>query len=173
MRVDPRLLKVAAAFALFWSLVVALQPASCLVWNATPSFPTGLYYLDRSASGLREGALVYFSEPLDALELARSRGYIPARGNFMKRIGALPGDEYCVDLEAGRLFVNGADYGPVFEHDSTGRPLPTRLRNGCALIPPHHFLPLSPVPRSFDGRYYGPISLQAIEGSLTPISTKP
>ena len=148
-------------------LAIRYAPAPRFIYNTTPSFPTGVYQIDREVSSYHLNDLVYFAEPTPQLYIARHRGYLPARGNFMKRIGGLPGDEICIDAEEKVLLINGVLRGPVFVEDTIGRPLNPNV--GCWVVPSGHFFPFSPYERSYDGRYLGAVPVSSIEGRLVPL----
>jgi conjugative transfer signal peptidase TraF len=143
-------------------LLAALTSERGLVWNATPSYPEGLYRLhDRHAYGI--GDLIYFQPPAAVRSLLYERNYIPQGGELMKQVVALAGDTYCVTEET--FSVRGERLGPVFNLDSAGRPLP-QIR-GCHEVPLDHVLVASPHHRkSFDSRYFGPIPTNSIHGTL-------
>lgn len=151
---------------------VGLCGDSCrhrFIWNASPSFPTGLYQLHPDEN-VQRGDLVYFDEPTVALQLARARGYMPPRGHFLKIADGFPGDTYCILFLTPNLHLftlRGEPRGLVETHDSQGRPLP--VLRGCHEVPDGHFLPTAPEPRSFDGRYFGTAPITAIRGVARPI----
>lgn len=148
-------------------LVAALTSERELVWNATPSYPEGLYRL-RVESTYRRGDLVYFRPPSSVRDLLYERTYIPQGGELMKEIVALAGDTYCVTDASFK--VRGEPLGPVFVLDSAGRPLP-QIR-GCHSVPVGHVLVASPHHRkSFDSRYFGTIPTHSIHGSLEELWT--
>lgn len=133
-----------------------------LVWNATPSYPEGLYRL-RPEPSYELGELVYFRPPPFVRSLLYERNYIPQGGQLMKEIVAVAGDSYCVTNQS--FVVRDRTLGPVFLLDSADRPLPQHL--GCAEVPSGHVLVASPHHRrSFDSRYFGPIPTTSIYGTL-------
>lgn len=162
------LIVIAAVFSL-WSFVMLSDCRHRLVWNASPSFPTGLYHLDHAAN-VERGDLVYFDEPAEHLQLARARHYMPAQGHFLKIADGLPGDTYCVtSVYFGlRVFtVRGEFRGFVYATDSSGRSLSSVT--GCHEVPEGHFLPTAPEPRSYDGRYFGTAPVSSITGVARPL----
>lgn len=164
-KLDRRRVVIAVTLTAVFGLFVVLEPESNFVWNATHSFPVGLYYLKTNPE-LRPGEVVYFSS--DDVTIARERGYIPKDGLFMKKIGAMPGQKYCVEHD--RFEIDGQTVGPVFEHDLQGRSL--NVKYGCKTVRNGEFLPISDHPRSFDGRYIGTQPLKKIKGQLIPILVK-
>jgi conjugative transfer signal peptidase TraF len=136
--------------------------------NTTNSEPVGLYHLQRAPVQVKRWDLVLLEVPETYHRYVYGRGWLPKGWPLAKHIGAVAGDVFCV---SGNSFsVNGMEIGPVYLVDSEGLPLPRLL--GCRTIPPGHFLPVaSQTPRSFDGRYMGPVELSRIRGRLTPILT--
>lgn len=86
---------------------------------------------------------------------------------WIKTVEALPGDTVCV--EQGRLTINAVAVVPVHEQTPHGHTVPL-WKSGCYVIPPGHFLPLSTYHHlSYDGRYYGPVSLDRIVAKVKPL----
>lgn len=158
-----RALLVVATVLLF--VVVMGAASTSFVWNATPSLPTGLYYLDRSPGQYAYGDLIYFETP--ALALARERKYLPRSAKFAKYIVGMPGDRICIDAQSQRFSINGYDYGPAYPFDYDMQPLSPIP--GCYTVPAGHVLPATPYSRSYDGRYFGAVPMHDIEGVLTPL----
>lgn len=138
---------------------VLFPPRPWLVWNASPSAPVGLYWIDRPR-GIAVGDMVIARVPEPWRELAAERRYVPVRVPLVKRVAAAPGDSVCA---SGRsVFVNGAWAATRRLADGRGRAMPwwagcTALRDGAMLL-------LMPDPASFDGRYFGPTERSDIVG---------
>lgn len=147
--------------------VLVLPMPQIFIKNTTASMPLG-YYLILPKAALRVGDTVSFSPPKKALDLALERGWISEPVNFLKTVGALPGDTYTITDRA--IFVNGTYIGPVYDADSQGRPMP-KLR-GTYVVADGYFLPLSTYrPHSFDGRYFGQTSLPDVRCKVCPFFT--
>ncbi|HEX7934853.1 MAG TPA: S26 family signal peptidase [Paraburkholderia sp.] len=132
-----------------------------LVVNTSPSMPSGVYWITRGTSPLKRGDVVLFAPPDGARELIYGRGWLPRGIPMLKTIGGLAGDTYCV--REGRFVVAGADLGPVFVSDSQGLPVPQLV--GCRRVGEDEFLPVaSTYDRSFDGRYFGAVSVRNVLG---------
>lgn len=136
--------------------------------NLTDSEPVGLYLLQRAPVEIKRGELVLMEIPEQFHPYVYGRRWLPKGWPLVKLIGAVAGDTFCVN---NAIFsVNGKEIGPVYQVDQAGLPLP-RLQ-GCRSIPPGYFLPVATgTPRSFDGRYLGPVPLKNILGRLTPVLT--
>lgn len=142
------------------------DPASRLVWNATASVPLGFYY--RVSGEVRRGDLVLARPPAEAAHLAAERGYLPAGVPLIKRIAALAGDEIC-GLGAS-VTINGQVAAVRLAADAWGRTLPAW--QGCRRLGAGEvFLLMEGVSGSFDGRYFGPVSVSAVIGRLVPLWT--
>jgi len=143
------------------------KAAPRFVWNVSESVPTGLYRV-QPARRLIVTALVvaYPSEPL-ATFLADG-GYLPRGVPLIKRVLALPGQAVC--RTGITITVDGIDMGVARERDRRGRPLP--VWQGCRVVADGEvFLMNWDEPASLDGRYFGPIPLQAIVGRAAPLWT--
>ncbi len=140
-----------------------------LLINTTASQPVGVYWVKHRTSGeYTRGMRVAFPVPHAFQALVVERGWLAPGVPLIKHIGAVAGDRVCI--QPGRAVINAADVGPVYTHDSEGRPLP--LLRGCLTVPPGYFLPLSSyIPNSFDGRYMGVQPLSSIVGEVIPIWT--
>jgi conjugative transfer signal peptidase TraF len=136
-----------------------------LIWNASPSVPTGLYWL-RPGSDLRVGDLVVVAASAALADFLAKRGYLPTGVPLLKHVAALPGQVVC---RTGLIItVDGAVAGQALQSDRLGRVLP--VWRGCQRV--QHgdiFLMNVGVPNSLDGRYFGPISQQSIRGRAIPI----
>lgn len=142
------------------------DPAPRLVWNASASAPTGLYWVDHAVPML--GDLVLAELPPRAQRLAAERGYLPEGVPLVKRVSALAGDTVCVI--GITVFINGQSVAEQLARDRRGRPLPRW--SGCRpLADDEVFLLMADVADSFDGRYFGPARRGAILGTLLPLWT--
>ena len=143
--------------------------------NTTPSLPLGLYW-DQQAKPTK-GSIVLFCPPdLPLFVEAKARGYFAAgmcevgTQPLMKRIVAAGGDQ--VTIAAKGTAVNGewlANSAQI-RNDSAGRPLPA-YRAELTLAAGQVLLMADRSPLSFDGRYFGPMSEQTIQGVVEPVWT--
>lgn len=136
-----------------------------LVWNASPSVPTGLYWIKNGSP--RNGDIVLVELPEPYRTIADQRGYLPKNLPALKRVRALSGDEVC---RIGRtIFINSATVSVAQLHDIRGLKLPEW--SGCRTLKPDEFFLLTDHPKSFDGRYFGPVDRSAITGIAHPLWT--
>ena len=127
-------------------------------FNTTPSIPKGLYYVEK-ARALTRGEVVLFRLPAALDDFASSTAWLKPGGMLIKRVGAVAGDEVCVDRE---VFINGKRVGEVAATDGEGHEL--RRPSRCFYVPVGHFLPLGDSGRSFDGRYFGVVDVKTVIG---------
>lgn len=147
----------------------AFQGPTYLLYNASPSVPTGFYWLrhDTTEQSLRRGELVVFDAPGVGAQLIAQRGYLPAGYPLMKPVAATAGDVFCTDNRV--VTVNDQRHGTVPEADGAGRVLPWWKH--CGPVPSAYFVVLSLHARSFDSRHYGPIRADQIHARATPLWT--
>lgn len=156
----------AAAFGIGFGTIA--KPAPLLVYNGSASVPLGFYRVvhDMAVRPMAAGDLVLAIAPEAARRLAAVRGYLPADVPLVKPVAARAGDLVCAD--SGIVIINGRVAADTLLIDGKGRPLPAW--HGCRTL--HHseiFLLASKVRASFDSRYFGPITTDAIIGRLIPL----
>jgi conjugative transfer signal peptidase TraF len=143
--------------------------------NATPSIPVGVYRLTNDP--LTKGAYVFFCPPpAPVFDMAKDRGYLSAGfcpggyGHLMKKILASKNDVVAIGKDGvhvnGRLLPLSA---PKLA-DGAGRRLP-HYEASWVLGSAELLLMSDSNSGSFDGRYFGSINRQQIEGVLRPIFT--
>jgi conjugative transfer signal peptidase TraF len=144
--------------------------------NTSPSLPLGLYRVVPAARP-RIGDLVLVCLPPDVAAPARARGYL-TRGRCAsgveplgKRIGAAAGDTVLV-TSAG-LVINGRSIPSTIplRVDSHGRALPQLAGYRRGLRAGELWLVASGHPRSFDSRYFGPVSIHTVIAVMRPMWT--
>jgi len=157
-------------------VVVYAVGTAGLRFNATPSVPTGLYWISSDPTA----EYVEFCPPEPFGTLSVARGYraqsaeaCPDGGlPLLKPIVARNGD--LVEVSARGIFVNRIPIPNTApkELDTAGRPL-IAFPVGCYEVAPDTvWVASSHNPRSFDSRYFGPISETAIQHRLRPIWTE-
>ena len=141
--------------------------------NTSPSLPPGLYIITEDASA----SLIEFCplEPFAALAIAR--GYRDAGGcrdgaaPLLKPVVARSGD--IVEVSRGGISVNGILLPNTAQlaTDAKGRPLEGWPPGRYVVAPETVWVASSYHPRSFDSRYFGPLSISAIRHRLKAFVT--
>ncbi len=158
------ILLLTGAAAAAASIAFALPAANDrLLYNHTPSVPVGFYI--RTGAPIARGAFVTVRAADVAPAAARSREFEGPRDRFIKRVAAVAGDRVCA--EGGVLTINGESTVPRRARDSGGAPL--QRWTGCRALTAHEVLVLGDAEQSFDGRYWGPIDRNLIEGVWRPL----
>lgn len=149
--------------------VLALAVASVtslpkkLIYNASASAPIGFYWLDHQP--IRRGDYVLTRVPERVREVVEERGYLPADVPLIKRVAGVVGDEIC---RRGRtISINGNMVAVAEKADGLGRPLPDW--QGCRILSESQVFLLQHHPRSFDGRYFGPVDRRLAIGRATKL----
>jgi conjugative transfer signal peptidase TraF len=134
--------------------------------NVSTSAPVGLYRaVDRPVA---RGDLVVGCVPVVAARLARERGYLAGGAcpgdvqPVLKRVGAIPGDT--VALFPDGITVNGRRLpgSTTAAVDSRGRALPHAPWGTAVVATDEVWLLTTDVRRSWDSRYFGPVSLDSV-----------
>jgi conjugative transfer signal peptidase TraF len=161
-------------FLLIAFLVVAsLVYKSGLILNVTPSMKRGLYLSQKGIIGRGDIVSACLIEPYKQVGIARN--YIEkgekCNGSdpLIKQVIAVPGDD--VMLTDSYIEVNGDIYPyKTYYQDSLQRPLAVYPRGkyfktkGYWLIGNHDM-------KSWDSRYWGPVSKEQIISKLKPVLT--
>lgn len=165
MKARTALFACSVAFAALATLVVPVTHH--LVWNVSPSIPTGLYAI-RGKASLHVGERVAIEPPTKLRHLLRERGYLPDRVPLLKRVAAVSGQRVC--RFAHGVTVDGALVGVARARDRAGRALPVWF--GCRTLTTGELFVLNPAaPDSFDGRYFGPLEIDTVIGRAMPVWT--
>jgi len=136
-----------------------------LIYNASASAPIGFYRV-LPVTQPHAGDLVLAIAPQRARQLASHRGYLPSSVPLVKRVAALSGDRVC--SEGRSIHINGMAVAVALAADRAGRPL--AAWRGCRMLGPSEiFLLMADVIDSFDSRYFGPITTDAVIGKLVPV----
>jgi conjugative transfer signal peptidase TraF len=165
---------ILAAGAAIVTAVLLAGGCAGLRINLTPSYPRGLWRIERLDRAAAAGDLVFICPPATSeFERAFDRGYI-RRGlcagglsPLIKRIAAVGGqridvaDDVTID---GRLLASSL----VRRVDAAGRPL-SRFAGG--VVPAHALFLHSEFAGSYDSRYFGPIPSENVLGLARPILT--
>jgi conjugative transfer signal peptidase TraF len=175
----PSLASIKKTFALRWprliplflgaALLVAAKVALTghLLINYTPSIPRGIYWISPGVQPQR-GDLVAVPTPESVRALVYERGYVPRSIELLaKPVVAVGGDDVCV--REHELIVNGQMAGTVLDVDRAGQPMPRYL--GCDVLAPTQVFLATSNDHSFDSRYFGPVEIKTIRGTLAPLLT--
>jgi conjugative transfer signal peptidase TraF len=152
----------------FAALATLFEPVTHhLVWNASPSIPTGLYAI-RSKASLHVGERVAIEPPAELRRLMRERGYLPDRVPLLKRVAAVSGQHVC--RFAHGVTIDGELVGVARARDRAGRQLPAWF--GCRTLGTGELFVMNPAaPDSFDGRYFGSLKIKDVIGRAMPVWT--
>ncbi|WPC06215.1 S26 family signal peptidase [Pseudomonas benzenivorans] len=159
----PLALLVGSLIALGWAAFTTSPPR--LAYNASDSVPVGWYRIS-PADSLAPGDLVLVRLPPDVRSLAAQRGYLPANVPLLKTVAAMAPQRVCV--QASQVRINGELVARRLKWDLQGRALPAW--QACRrLVSDELFLLSSSNLASFDSRYFGPISADAVIGRAQPL----
>ena len=163
MRIETRTWLGIGAAAIALLAVASAGARDWLIYNHTPSVPTGWYV--RSSGEIARGAFVTVRAQDVAPDYAAVRNFTDAGDRFIKRIAANDGDSVCADGDVIR--INGRTVAHRAAQDSQGRPLPHW--NGCRTLSTDEVVLMGDTPDSFDSRYFGVVREDAIEGVWRPL----
>ena len=147
--------------------------------NTTDSAPAGLYFIlpqALTANLPKPDSWVAVCLPESLARFSRRRGYLPLGScpsgvaPVLKHVAGHPGD--CIDLFPTGVWVNGHRIPATTPrtHDSNGRPLP-RPPYGRFRVGRDELWLVSPLPRSWDSRYFGPVATEGLLGVAVPVWT--
>ncbi|MGE0294563.1 MAG: S26 family signal peptidase [Hyphomonadaceae bacterium] len=134
-----------------------------VIYNPSQSVPSGFYL--RSGKPPGQGDFVTVAAFEVAPEYAALRDYADRSDRFLKRVAATEGQLVCAEDEM--ISIDGVQVATRIERDLGGRPLPTW--SGCRRLAVGELFLLGDTVDSFDGRYWGPVTRNLIEGVWTPI----
>lgn len=141
--------------------VPATAMSARLVWNFTPSIPTGLYWIEDRT--WRKGDRVAVAPSGSLLTVLQRAGVLKKGRVLMKRVVAVAGDEAC--RSGSRVTVNGADVAIARSDEN----LPTW--SGCLRLDDGDVFLLGETGDSFDGRYFGVTTAKDIVGPVQSVLT--
>lgn len=159
----PLTLLVGSLVALGWAALTTSPPR--LVYNASDSVPVGWYRIS-PANSWAPGDLVLIRLPREAKSLAAQRGYLPANVPLLKTVAAVTPQRVC--MQGSQVRIDGVVVARRLKWDRQGRALPNW--QACRrLVGDELFLLSNSNPASFDSRYFGPISANAVIGRAQPL----
>jgi conjugative transfer signal peptidase TraF len=142
-----------------------LHPSPMLIWNVSASVPIGLYAVQPSGP-LKHGDFVITLPPQPLATFLAERRYLPRGVPLLKHVAALPGEIVC--RHGLVITIDGTAVASALTLDRASRPLP--VWQGCRTINPAEiFLLNRAVPDSFDGRYFGPLTVTSVIGRAVPL----
>ena len=142
-------------------LIASASAQARLVWNFTPSIPTGLYSIEDRA--WQRGDRVALRPSGRLQEVLRSSGVLKDGRLLMKRVAAVSGDKVCrngQEVSIGGLQVATA---------RSDRLLPSW--SGCQTLQDGDVFLLGEADNSFDGRYFGVTQAVDIVGPVSTVLT--
>lgn len=138
-----------------------------LVWNASPSVPTGLYWVERPEL-LVPGQRLVVRLPAPWAALLARRGYLPAEVPLIKPLAASVGARVC--RIGQQVTIAGRAVALARVRDRLGRAMP--VWSGCIRLSRDQLFLLAPGHAdSVDSRYFGPVPRSAVLGIAHPIWT--
>jgi conjugative transfer signal peptidase TraF len=160
-----RLLWLVVGVAIVVGARLALQ--GHLLINYTQSIPRGIYWITPNKKP-RRGDLVAIPIPEHVRELVIERHYLPRSITLLaKPVAAVGGDHVCVRDDA--LFINGKLTGRIIESDRMGKPMP--VHRACGALSQRQLFLATAHDNSFDSRNFGPVPIENVRGTLTPLMT--
>ena len=180
MRVPAVLERNSSRLALIPILALALPlswGAAGLYYNTTGSLPLGIYQRSGRAAEAVRGDIVLTCVPAAVGRLALQRGYL-APGDcpggtvpIGKPIAAVAGDTILHLPQEVRVNGRPLPNSRTQLRDTRGAPLPTAAWGAHVLTAGEVWLESSYHWRSFDSRYFGPVSRSALRARLRPVLT--
>lgn len=129
-----------------------------LIYNPSNSVPTGFYV--RAPGAPKRGDFVIVRAAMASPEEAARRDYADPTDRFIKRVAAVAGNTICAS--GNQVVIDGQRIITRQETSALGHPLPTW--SGCRTLPDSEVFLLGDTPDSFDGRYWGPVSVNDVDG---------
>ncbi len=142
---------------------MATHARPVVIYNPSQSVPSGFYV--RSGDPPRRGDVVTVAAGEVAPEYAALRGYADRSDLFLKRVTATEGQLVCA--QDGMISIDGAQVATRIERDAEGHTLPSW--RGCRRLGADELFLLGDTDDSFDGRYWGPVTIDLVEGVWAPI----
>jgi conjugative transfer signal peptidase TraF len=150
----PLFLALTSIFVLFCVVTRLQHVGYAFTYQVSDSVPRGFYLL-LPPRFLQRGDLVTFFPPENTEQFLQDKHWVPRSGVLMKYIAALPGDEVC--NQNGELLINHVAVAPIYQFYAPEKELPQTPFCG-KLLNQQYLLVSTKIARSFDGRYFGPVS---------------
>lgn len=172
MTVQPRPITTIVASLVILAMLAGMGFVAGLRINLTPSYPLGLWRIERLGRDVAVGDRIFICPPpVPAFELARERGYL-GRGlcpgwfsPLIKTVVAVGGQRVVVD---GSITIDGAFFAhsSVRSVDGKGRAIAPAT---SAVVPNGQLFLFSDFAGSYDSRYFGPIPAAGVLGLAHPL----
>ncbi len=161
----PLLLSLAFIGTLALTVIFVKKAGYHVVYTATKSVPRGLYLIV-PIKKIARFDLIEFVPPKAAYDFAKKNRWLPQNGTMIKYVFAVPGDHILIDNQ--EILVNHKKVGRIYKFYAPNKLLPqTKI---CGRLQVDQYLLLSTKSeRSFDGRYFGLVTLPNILGKAYPI----
>lgn len=150
--------------SLFGALMLGsltIQIRDLVLYNQSNSVPPGFYMRVDNPVELGRFATVRARDVSPSYTTLRS--FDDRDDRFIKRIVAGRGQVVCAS--GADIWIDGLLVAHRLEHDAQGRALPRW--EGCRTLQ-DEFMLMGDTPDSFDGRYWGPVTAERIEGVWRP-----
>lgn len=154
-------LVAASAIGVAMLCVPATAMSARLVWNFTPSIPTGLYSLE-DRPWVRGDRVALKPSGL-LLSVLQEAAVLKDGRLLMKRVAAVAGDTVC------RMGLQVSVNATPAAFARADRALPAW--SGCVLLQSGDVFLLGETEDSFDGRYFGVTSAADVVGPVQPMLT--
>ena len=152
-----------AIIAVAMLLVPAHVSVGTLVWNFTPSIPTGLYSIEQRAWTRGDRVAV---NPSGALKRRLVQAGVLEDGRLLlKRVAAVEGDRVC--RTGPSVTINNERVAVAVVTGSGSATLP--VWEGCVVLGKGDVFLLGETVNSFDGRYFGVTSQADIVGPVVQL----
>ena len=152
------------ALALF--AVIASQFHFRLTYQYSKSMPKGWYFIEPLPTHIHRGDILVFTPPKSIQPFLYHHKWINEHTWMMKRALGLPGDFVCTRDQT--LFINHQVIGKILTEYKPGFVLPQLPL--CQKLAPNHFMMISTyIKRSFDSRYFGPVTRSNLYGKAIPL----
>ncbi len=141
---------------------IVFPPKPVIFYNPSPSAKVGFYKLTKEQYP-RLGVQVAAYAPEWARKMADERGYLPYDYPLIKSVIAVHGDEICYH----KMGVSVPDGSVITKQvrDRQGREMP--VQSGCVVLKADEYFLISPdVQAGFDSRYFGPVRIENILGTV-------
>ncbi|PZO54740.1 MAG: S26 family signal peptidase [Alphaproteobacteria bacterium] len=152
-----------ALLAIACVIITTTHARPIVIYNPSQSVPSGFYV--RSGETPRRGQFVTVAAARVAPEYAALRGYADASDYFLKRVAATAGQLVCAEGEV--ISIDRVAIAPRMARDGEGHALPAW--RGCRRLGADELFLLGDTDDSFDGRYWGPVAMDLIEGVWAPM----